>query len=456
MSVCQSTFETRTQAQVDSLTTSCSAECFLEVAIAADNVNTNRKISVVLGCQLPDLYTASIPTGTMIYVDELGVPVVATANNTWKGLDGRTYRNDTPYRELWAWGNGNSGRLGIGNTTNYSSPVQEYTSNTTWCTAVAASSAHTVAVKCTGELYAWGNNGNGRLGVGNTTNYSSPVQEFCSDTTWCMVSGGCLNSAGLKTDGTAWVWGYNFYGQIGNNSTASSTSPKQEAKLATDWCVISNSGCLHTVAVKTSGQLWGWGYNANKQLGDGTTTSRRTPVQEATSATDWCTVSAGSLHTVAVKTTGTLYGWGLNGGGQAGDGTAVAPSTPVQDISGSTSWCMASAGHLHSVGIKTDGTVWGWGTNDFYNVGDATTVNRSSPVQEITSSTTWCTVNAGRVYSGGIKTDGTLWSWGWGSCGRLGVGTTSNHSSPVQEISSSTQWCEISNGYAHTVALKLY
>ena len=404
MSVCQSTFETRTQAQVDSLTTSCSAECFLEVAIAADNVNTNRKISVVLGCQLPDLYTASIPTGTMIYVDELGVPVVATANNTWKGLDGRTYRNDTPYRELWAWGNGNSGRLGIG----------------------------------------------------NTTNYSSPVQEFCSDTTWCMVSGGCLNSAGLKTDGTAWVWGYNFYGQIGNNSTASSTSPKQEAKLATDWCVISNSGCLHTVAVKTSGQLWGWGYNANKQLGDGTTTSRRTPVQEATSATDWCTVSAGSLHTVAVKTTGTLYGWGLNGGGQAGDGTAVAPSTPVQDISGSTSWCMASAGHLHSVGIKTDGTVWGWGTNDFYNVGDATTVNRSSPVQEITSSTTWCTVNAGRVYSGGIKTDGTLWSWGWGSCGRLGVGTTSNHSSPVQEISSSTQWCEISNGYAHTVALKLY
>ena len=409
---------------------------------------------ITLACDLPDIAAGITPEGTMFYVQELRRPVFATTIE-WKGLDGRTYRNDTPLRELYAWGMGTAGQLGNNCNQKVSSPVREITSDSQWCAVAASSSSHTLAVKCTGELYVWGSNGSfGVLGLGTSGgNYSSPVQEFCSATNWCAVTAGCIGSAALKTDGSAWNWGYNYYGQLGINNTSNKNTPVREFCSSTNWCAISNSGCLHVVAVKTSGQLWGWGYNLQKQLGDGTNISRRTPVQEATSATDWCTVSAGSLHTVAVKSTGTLYGWGNNGSGQAGVGTSTGPSTPTQDISSATSWCNASAGHLYSLGIKTDGTLWGWGDSSCYQVGAGTNVNRSSPVQEFCSSTNWCIVEAGRETGRGIKTDGTLWGWGNGLCGQLAGYSTS--CSPVQECTLSTEWCTVSGGNNFVAAIKL-
>jgi alpha-tubulin suppressor-like RCC1 family protein len=163
--------------------------------------------------------------------------------------------------------------------------------------------------------------------------------------------------------------------------------------------------------------------------GEGYTSS---PVQVG-SLTDWDHVSSGSNHTHAIKTDGTLWAWGRNSFyGILGDGTTVDKSSPVQ-IGSLTDWALLSKnwGSLHSAAIKTDGTLWTWGYNVQGQLGDGTTVNKSSPVQ-IGSLTDWANVSVGAYTCWAIKTDGTLWAWGNGGNGILGDGTTVNKSSPVQ------------------------
>jgi alpha-tubulin suppressor-like RCC1 family protein len=133
-----------------------------------------------------------------------------------------------------------------------------------------------------------------------------------------------------------------------------------------------SAGGIHTSATKASGTLWTWGFNNSGQLGDGTSTDRCSPVQEVSSATDWAQVSAGFFHTAAVKTAGTLWTWGGNDFGQLGDGTVVARCSPVQEVSSATDWAQVSAGDNHTAATKTSGQLWAWGSNGRVNLGDGT------------------------------------------------------------------------------------
>ena len=143
---------------------------------------------------------------------------------------------------------------------------------------------------------------------------------------------------------------------------------------------------------------------------------------------------------IAVTTDGKLYAWGRNADGQLGDGTITDKSTPVQ-IGSLTNWKQVSTGGRHCAGIKTDGTLWTWGYNSFYGqLGDGTTVTKSSPVQ-IGSLTDWKQVVCGYNSTLCIKTDGTLWAWGANWSGHLGL--SGNRSSPVQ-VGSLTNWKQIS------------
>ncbi|MCX6924292.1 MAG: immunoglobulin domain-containing protein, partial [Verrucomicrobia bacterium] len=126
----------------------------------------------------------------------------------------------------------------------------------------------------------------------------------------------------------------------------------------------------HTVAVKADGTLWAWGYNNYGQLGDGTTDSKSSPVQVGTD-TKWQVVAAGYYHTVAVKTDGTLWAWGYNNSGQLGDGTRASKSSPVQ-VGTDTNWQVVAAGDYYTVAVKTDGTLWAWVYNWFGQLGDGT------------------------------------------------------------------------------------
>ena len=248
---------------------------------------------------------------------------------------------------------------------------------------------------------------------------------------WTQISATSLNSSGIKSDGTLWSWGYNANGQLGNNSTTHSSAPVKEA-TDSRWKSVSRSS-YHTVAIKTDGTLWSWGQNANGQLGDNTIISKLTPVQEDSNSSTWSSVTAGIFYTVAIKTDGTLWSWGYNAAGQLGHGGTAEIHIPRQEDSNSSTWSSASTSRNHTVALKTDGTLWSWGNNYEGQLGTNSRDSKYTPTQESTGARDWKTISTGNSHTTAIKSDGTLWSWGQNNYGQLGNGTDS-YTSPDEII----------------------
>lgn len=211
------------------------------------------------------------------------------------------------------------------------------------------------------------------------------------------------------------------------------------------WSQIAG-GRLHTVALKTDGTLWAWGGNTYGNLGDGTTTDKSTPIQIGTE-TNWAKVCAGGYHTLAIKTDGTLWAWGRNDYGQLGDGTIINKSTPIQ-IGVLSDWSQIESKEGRTLAIKTDGTLWSWGITNF----DENTEYRSTP-EQVGTDTDWSKISCGFTHIIALKTNGTLWGWGGNGYGQLGDGTTTLKTTPIQ-IGAANDWSKIATGYMHTVALK--
>jgi alpha-tubulin suppressor-like RCC1 family protein len=288
------------------------------------------------------------------------------------------------------------------------------------------------------DLYPYGIgwNSNGQLGDGTLLDGAIPraisfVNEFA------QVSAGERNTLFIKTNGTMWSCGRNV-GAIGNGSFDDvSVTPPVQIGTGFTWTDVS-CGYQYGLAVRQDGTLWAWGRTDNNgSLGDGTTTASASPIQIGTD-TNWSKVYAGERHSMAIKTNGTLWAWGSNDWGYLGDGTQTGRNSPVQ-IGTGTDWASIALGDRHSLGIKTNGTLWAWGYNDQGQVGDGTSGNfRTSPVQ-IGTGTNWKSVAAGDFHSIALKTDGTLWSWGYGGNSALGQGNTTTYLVPTQ-IGTATDW----------------
>ena len=306
------------------------------------------------------------------------------------------------------------------------------------------------------ELWACGYNLYGQLGDNTSlTNRSSPVTTAAGGTNWKQVASGAFHTAAIKTDGTLWAWGLNNNGQLGDNSSLNSRqSPITTIAGGTNWKQVA-CGYYYTAAIKTDGTLWTWGQNNNGQLGDNTLTNRSSPVTTAAGGTNWKQVACGYYHTTAIKTDGTLWTWGYNFFGQLGNNNTVSYSSPVTTIAGGINWSQVSCGFMHTTAIKTDGTLWTWGKNDFGQLGTANTVSYSSPVTTIAAGTDWKQVSAGKNHTNAIKTDGTLWTWGINNLGQLGTNNTTIYSSPVTTIMGGTNWKILNIGsYNHSVIIK--
>ena len=241
------------------------------------------------------------------------------------------------------------------------------------------------------------------------------------------VDGGQYHSCAVGIDKAVWCWGYNANGQLGDGTTTNRSTPVQVSGLTDVRSVAGGTG--HTCAARSDGTVWCWGYNANGQLGDGTTTNRLTPVQ-VSGLTDAVAISAGGVHTCALLGDGTARCWGGNSVGQLGDGTTTQRLTPVQ-VSGLAGVEAVAAGYGHTCAARTDGTARCWGDNTFGQLGDGTTTNRSTPVQ-VSGLTDIRSVTAGYGHTCAARTDGTARCWGRNFDGQLGDGTTTSRSTPVQ------------------------
>jgi len=355
---------------------------------------------------------------------------------------------------LWTWGQNISGGLGDNTTTQRNTPVTTLAGETNWKQVSAGNRSHTTAIKTDGTLWTWGFNSYGQLGDNTTTTRSTPVTTLAGGTNWKQVAGGFNHTTAIKTDGTLWTWGRNNFGQIGDNTTTQRNTPVTTFAGGTNWKQVA-CGRHHTQAVKTDGTLWTWGANSSGQLGDNTTTQRLTPVTTFAGGTNWKQVAGGYQHTAAIKTDGTLWGWGSNNRGYLGDNTSGnTRNTPVTTFAGGTNWKQVSCGYNHTAAIKTDGTLWTWGGTFTNNgqLGDNTATNRSTPVTTFAGGTNWKQVVCGDSHTLAIKTDGTLWTWGRNANGQLGDNTATNRSTPVTTLAGGTNWKQVSGGYC-TVAI---
>jgi alpha-tubulin suppressor-like RCC1 family protein len=351
---------------------------------------------------------------------------------------------------LWSWGGNAGGQLGDGTVRPRSSPVQIGTL-TDWSIIDGATgtstSVHMAGIRTNGTLWMWGLNSSGQLGQNNTINRSSPVQ-VGTDTTWTDISLGDTHTIGIKS-GQLWAWGPNFNGQLGGGATGTPRSSPVQVGTLTDWSKIS-CGAIHSIAIKTDGTLWGWGTGIAATRPP--LNSVNSPVQIGT-LTGWSKISSSSSHTMAIRTDGTLWSWGLNSNGQLGLGDTIDRSSPVQ-VGTMTNWSKISAGFGHAVAVKTDGTLWSWGLNTSGQIGDGTLINRSSPVQ-IGTLTNWLDAIGGQTFTFGIKTDGTLRAWGVNDTGQLGrgfAGSNISRSSPVQI--GEDQWTSVYSGNLFTSAIR--
>ena len=343
-------------------------------------------------------------------------------------------------KELYAWGRNVFGQVGDNTSTNKSSPVQ-VGADTTW-SKVIGSKYSMYAIK-QGALWTWGYNNAGSLGINNRTDMSSPVQVGAL-TNWASGEGGDEFVYAIKADGTLWAWGYNGYGNLGQGDTVNRSSPIQ---VGTDtWSAVSSGNTTFALMIKTDGTLWAVGNNsAQYAFGNGTTTNSSTLVQTGTD-TDWVTVAAGIYGGLAIKTNGTLWAWGYNGYGIGGNSTSTAVDipTPTQVVA-LTNWSKVTYDSRTVFAIKTDGTLWAWGYGGFGLCGQNNITSYSSPVQ--IGSGTWKDVGSTESAVFAITTSGELYSWGDNGQGDLGQNTpiTLDRSSPVQ-IGSDTDWASVSGG----------
>jgi len=349
------------------------------------------------------------------------------------------------------WGYNWTGQLGDGTTTDRSTPV-DVVGLASGATAIAAGWYHTCALTTGGGVKCWGYNGYGQLGDGTTTGSSTPVDVVGRASGATAIAAGWYHTCALTTGGGVKCWGGNERGQLGDGTTTGSRTPVDVVGLASGVAAIA-AGWSHTCALTTGGGVKCWGYNGYGQLGDGTTTGSSTPVDVVGLASGAAAIAAGEYHTCALTTGGGVKCWGYNWTGQLGDGTRTNRSTPVDVVGLSSGVAAIAAGEYHTCALTAGGGVKCWGANYYGQLGDGTTTDRSTPVDVVGLSSGVAAIAAGGYHTCALTTGGGVKCWGGNECGQLGDGTTTGSSTPVDVVGLASGAAAIAAGEYHTCAL---
>lgn len=328
---------------------------------------------------------------------------------------------------VWAWGSNSEGQLGLGRSESVFPYAERVGTESDW-TMVAASEIHSLGLKSDQSLWAWGEGGYYALGDGSSVDRDHPVPVTRSG--WTTMTGTNYNTYAIAADGTLWGWGDDVTGFLFEQDEATgeysdywgsrSAEPVQMSR-ETDWVALSG-GFDHCLAVRADGSLWAWGWNAEGQLGDGTTADSHTPVRVGTN-NDWVAVAAGKAISVGLKRDGSIWAWGCNAhyGGASGNCSSGAENPTPTRLDSSTGYTAVAAGMSHGLALKSDGSLWGWGYDYYHQLGPYVPVSEMTP-RQIGSETDWVAVDGGRTFTVAIKADGSVWAWGGQEYGVLGNG----------------------------------
>ena len=293
--------------------------------------------------------------------------------------------------------------------------------------AVSAGSFFSAGIKSDGTLWVWGS-----VPPDQGITISTPNQVGL-DTNWMAVSCGAYHILLLKKDSTLWSMGSNEFGQLGINNTLPAFSP-QLLDSTLKWEKI-QAGSHHSAAIKNDGTLWTWGVNETGQLGVGGFQNSPIPTQVQVSGI--CkSVALHTFHTLAIFDSGNgakLYAWGENYSGQLGNGSTINSSVPievVQNNSPNSSWKTVAAGQFYSAAIRSDNTLWVFGLNEMGQLGPNLAQGIYSLPVEFEPGSTWLDIKAGDSFCYGVKDDFNVYTWGNNMLGVLGTGNTQPQTAP--------------------------
>jgi len=341
---------------------------------------------------------------------------------------------------LYCWGRNSEGQLGDGTNTQRSAPVAvSLPSGRTAISVSAGNGLHTCAILDDASAYCWGYNNKGQLGDGTTTSSSTPVAvSLPSGRTASSVTAGYQHTCAFLDNASLYCWGDNTYGRLGDGTTTDSSTPVAVSLPSGRTATSVSAANYHTCAVLDDASAYCWGWNPQGQLGDGTTTDSSTPVTVSLpSGRTAVSVSARGWHSCAVLDDASVYCWGRNSDGQLGDGTTTDSSTPVTvSLPSGRTAVSISAGRRDTCAFLDNASLYCWGDNTYGQLGDGTTTDSSTPVAvSLPSGQTAVSVSAGGTDSAGhtcaVLGDLSMYCWGHNYFGNLGDGTTTDSTTPV-------------------------
>ena len=335
----------------------------------------------------------------------------------------------------YCWGDNTFGQLGAADQLNHSVP-QFVQGGPLEFRQISAGGTVTCAITADQDAYCWGQNEWGQVGIGAVTAPVLAPNKVLGGHQFTFVTSGAVHICGLVNAGEAWCWGLAGAGQLGNGQSGSETPvPLPVAVVGGHQFKELSAGTLHTCGVTTSGEAYCWGRGTNGELGDGAEANSTTPVRVSGDIL-FGFIDAGDDHTCAVDLEGNAHCWGAGGNGQLGTGARTSSTVPVA-VTGAVAFTAISAGNNYSCGVDASAKVYCWGINAAGEIGDGTGELRTGPTP-VTGNLEFRTISAGQsaitAATCGFATNNRVYCWGEGLLGQLGTGNLSSSRVPVEVV----------------------
>lgn len=308
--------------------------------------------------------------------------------------------------------------------------------------------SHGCGVDDNDSLWCWGLNHEGQLGFeSDGATFASVADRVGETSDWMQVAAGTKHTCGLKIDGSLWCWGSNASGELGSSEDEQARSEPAQVGAENDWLQLpSTLGESFSCAIRSGGSLWCWGRNSSGQLGTGITSdSERQPTRVGTDDVAWVDVALGKDHACAVRDDHSLWCWGDNHWFQLGVGSGGQPRSAPTQVGSDTDWSRIATGTFFTCGLRLEGSLWCWGSNQAGALGLGEDMAQLAPAR-VGTDNDWTHVSAGSLRACGLKADRSLWCWGNNLDGALGFGDSDDHPEP-RRLGAET-WSAVAPGHA--------